>query len=159
MPGRGWEDREIDIVAGDDIFHHRPLLMYSTGKSAAWIGCVKHARRLVMMLGTADELLRVRRSANACWSRGLGRFACSLHSAMIFGIGCAKPQRTIRTQIHSVITCIDRHGDGEASRATREVTERRRRRFFMSSIPSSGSSARNNTPAPMPGFSLEMFRQ
>src|SRR5260221_13476148 len=23
MPGRGWEDREIDIVAGDDIFHHR----------------------------------------------------------------------------------------------------------------------------------------
>src|ERR1019366_4116590 len=23
MPGRGWEDSEIDVVARDDIFHHR----------------------------------------------------------------------------------------------------------------------------------------
>jgi hypothetical protein len=42
MPGRGWEDR--DIVAGDDIFHHRAAadVFYRKIRGPGF-GCVKHA--------------------------------------------------------------------------------------------------------------------
>ena len=49
----------LSIVAGDDIFHHRAVLMISHRKiRRPWIRQVtlNTLRRLVMMLGTADEL-------------------------------------------------------------------------------------------------------
>ena len=57
MPGRGWEDREIDIVAGDDIFHHRAAAdVFHRKIRGLDLAALNTLRRLVMMLGTADEL-------------------------------------------------------------------------------------------------------